>query len=291
MMLYEFWWAFGSCYTIVMAWLILNAKSWRVLIIVNTIPALISIVMMWFLPESPRWLLSNGNTEEAEKVLEMIARWNGTCCPMLQFKPPLKKEGEENTHGDFSKLLTLPVRLHGMYIIWAAFGFVFYGMSYVVADLFEADDDGRECDFDYSYLLLIYSTEFLGAAFPLMTIDSWGRVQTQVFWYVTSGASVLIVGLVHDSFTQLIASGVFMTAMMAASSVTWVHTPELYSTEIRSSAHCVANACTRLAAASASYWAYSGYSQAIVTGLFAIVCFLAAGLAFVLPETASMKLV
>ena len=49
-----------------------NNSCWRNMFYVGVIPAIILLVGMFFLPESPRWLLSKGHEAEAIKILEKI---------------------------------------------------------------------------------------------------------------------------------------------------------------------------------------------------------------------------
>jgi sugar porter (SP) family MFS transporter len=53
--------------------LIMGIHSWKVMFWVEAIPALIYGIAAWQLPESPRYLVSKGRMEEAEKVLSLIA--------------------------------------------------------------------------------------------------------------------------------------------------------------------------------------------------------------------------
>lgn len=54
------------------AWLGHYGSAWRVMLVIPTIPA----VMLWFgmlvMPESPRWLVANGQTPAAERLLDRI---------------------------------------------------------------------------------------------------------------------------------------------------------------------------------------------------------------------------
>jgi sugar porter (SP) family MFS transporter len=47
--------------------------SWRALTLVQVFPALCQICFIWFVPESPRWLISKDRNDEA---LRMLARWH-----------------------------------------------------------------------------------------------------------------------------------------------------------------------------------------------------------------------
>ncbi|MBS1660164.1 MAG: MFS transporter, partial [Bacteroidetes bacterium] len=47
-------------------------ESWRLMFLVGFIPALVLLIGMFFLPETPRWLISKGRVEEGKKILEKI---------------------------------------------------------------------------------------------------------------------------------------------------------------------------------------------------------------------------
>lgn len=49
-----------------------NLECWRPMLWVGVIPAVVLFVGMFFLPETPRWLMSKGREEEGEKVLRRI---------------------------------------------------------------------------------------------------------------------------------------------------------------------------------------------------------------------------
>lgn len=57
------------------AWLV---APWRYMNMVIHIPCFLIIVYYWVLSESVRWLLSKGKYNEAQKVLETVARVNKT---------------------------------------------------------------------------------------------------------------------------------------------------------------------------------------------------------------------
>ena len=50
----------------------ISEDSWRWMLGIQAIPSLLFFVMVFFVPESPRWLVKNGRDEEADKVLKAI---------------------------------------------------------------------------------------------------------------------------------------------------------------------------------------------------------------------------
>ncbi|XP_014669031.1 PREDICTED: synaptic vesicle glycoprotein 2C-like [Priapulus caudatus] len=83
-------WTIGNILVALLAWAIIphtdmghfsayTYSSWRVFILVCTVPLLTSAVMLIFLPESPKWLLENGKEEQCLAILaKMYAVNHGT---------------------------------------------------------------------------------------------------------------------------------------------------------------------------------------------------------------------
>ena len=51
--------------------------SWTLVIGVETLLNVVGCVMIFLIPESPRWLIEKGRTVEAMNAMATIARWNG----------------------------------------------------------------------------------------------------------------------------------------------------------------------------------------------------------------------
>ena len=56
-------------------------RNWRDLQLALTVAPIVFLTLMFFVPESPRWLLSKGKTVAAEKILRDIAKTNGQTLP------------------------------------------------------------------------------------------------------------------------------------------------------------------------------------------------------------------
>ncbi|ODM94867.1 Solute carrier family 22 member 1 [Orchesella cincta] len=55
------------------AWL---CSDWYLIGLSTSVPAIAIYIYLWYLPESPRWLLSIGKHEQASKILYKIAEAN-----------------------------------------------------------------------------------------------------------------------------------------------------------------------------------------------------------------------
>ena len=65
-----------------LAYLILNPLGWRWYIFVNVFPLVICIILlMWLLPESPRYLAVSEKTDQANEAVQRMAKLNGVTLP------------------------------------------------------------------------------------------------------------------------------------------------------------------------------------------------------------------
>ncbi|XP_075221741.1 synaptic vesicle glycoprotein 2B isoform X2 [Lycorma delicatula] len=80
-------WTLGNLFVASLAWLIIPSSigfyssnfvfnSWRVFLLICSIPSFIVAVLLYFLPESPKFLLSQGKTEDALAVFRQIYNIN-----------------------------------------------------------------------------------------------------------------------------------------------------------------------------------------------------------------------
>lgn len=51
-------------------------KPWRLFLVTCSLPALIAGISLWFMPESPKFVLGQGKPKEAIQILQKVDRWN-----------------------------------------------------------------------------------------------------------------------------------------------------------------------------------------------------------------------
>lgn len=98
--------------------------SWRVPYIIQIVPAGVVVLLVWFVPESPRWLFAKGKDEQAKKVL---IKYHGEGNPdsavvkleCEEIKHSLEAEAEltKGRWWDYSVLVKTPAARYRMWII------------------------------------------------------------------------------------------------------------------------------------------------------------------------------
>lgn len=159
------------------------------------------------------------------------------------------------------------------------------------------DGDEGSYHFDYAALIVSSSAEILGNLVMVATVDSWGRIPTQVVAYGTGGVALFILcwlaaagdesGTSVNSYRQTMVVLAFCTRMlmMISSCTTWVSTAEVLPTPIRATGQSAANAMARLGGFVCPFLVSQSFSLRTVGTILFVVATATAGLARNLPET------
>ncbi|KAK2580094.1 hypothetical protein KPH14_012374 [Odynerus spinipes] len=81
-------WAIGLILLAILSYVI---PDWRILQLAVSVPTAITVLYIWIIPESPRWLLAKNKLTEADMALERIAKYNG-CCTRIRRENAIKPE-------------------------------------------------------------------------------------------------------------------------------------------------------------------------------------------------------
>jgi len=299
LMYIEYFWTAGSMLVPIIAYVTLEIfGSWRVFVIACAIPCVFSLVSShWLVPESPRWLVAKGRGDEAMDILRNAAIVNGKD-PAVLFPPGFKIQGEivEET-SDYMELFKprwrkITTLLAG---VWTGFSLGYYGTILVVTKIFDENNDNGEDGkaFDYSAIFISSSAELIGTVLVIYFIDKIGRIPMQVASYVVGGLSLFLLCYFFGNVGRsvLVAlSFIARTVEMCGTSVTWISTAEIFSTEIRSTGHSATNAIARIGGFASPYLVSGGLSFKQIGAIMLLSHLITAFCASRLPETKGKEL-
>ena len=166
-------------------------RDWYSLQLVAYTP-LIALLVLWFLvPESPRWLLAKGRTDEAMNIIRKAADVNGKALPddiMNGASSGIEHGGEERqpTVLDLFRPRSIALRSFNMFYQWFSVTLCYYGLSFASTSL--AGDK-------YTNFMLSVSIEIPGYIFCILVMDCWGRRPILSFCQIISGVSCIGAGL------------------------------------------------------------------------------------------------
>lgn len=268
LLLIEYFWTAGSMAVPIVAYLTVGkGLSWNIFVLICAIPCIASFVMgAYLVPESPRWLLSQGRKDEALQILRDAAAVN-RLDSMTVYPSGTELQDEKEDTGKFADLLSpkwkaLTLSLWGC---WIGFAYCYYGTIIAVTRVFEVSDGEAMDDdlgngavnddinnagvqFDYQAIFISSSAELIGTALVVFLVDRAGRIASQVSAYLIGGVCLFLLCFFSESgnrpFLLCVSFGARVCEMMG-SCVTWVTTAEVLSTEIRTTGHSAANAVAR----------------------------------------------
>ncbi|RUS77365.1 hypothetical protein EGW08_014879 [Elysia chlorotica] len=214
-------------------------RYWRYLVAAMSFPALLFISYIWIIPESPRWLISRGKYDQAEKVLQKIAKSNKRQIPEGLLEDTFKEEKNSDTKKEAAKVWRLfshRILLFRTLIIAFnrfALDLTYYGISLNIGHL-----SGNL----YLNYTLSSVVETLATICVLLLIFRLGRRPLYGGSMVISAAGFLFSSLPiffgesDDSKFSVALVMVGKFGVSAAYAIIYVYCSEIFPTSVRSSA-------------------------------------------------------
>jgi putative MFS transporter len=253
--------------------------GWQSMFIIGAVPALIAIPLRVMLPESPRWLASQGRFAEADaaiKRIEDIAVKEGKVLPPLPRDLPLVREAKPR-FADLFKGIYLK-RTIAVWFIWIGAYFVTYGLTAWAPSLFNIVYH-LPVQTSLIYGMVFSAVGLGGALLAWYLIEAIGRRPMFI-----TGLGVCTVPLLSFAFIGpqsalsvllIVSAAFFFMSFLALGLATY--TAEIYPTQLRALGGGVASAFQRLASMAGPLvvgWILPGWgvnSVFVVFGLFSLM--------------------
>jgi sugar porter (SP) family MFS transporter len=294
--LYQFNIVFGILIAFLSNYLLRNVgeNAWRWMIGVEAFPALIYTLLIFTVPNSPRWLISKNRDEEAMDVLDLINPDGDSEQLLLE----IKTENESHTAGEniFMKKYRFPLIL--------AFLIAFFNqLSGINAFLYYSPRIFEEAGLGESTALLssigIGVTNVIFTLLGVFLIDRLGR---KTLMYIGSIGYIISLSLVSIAFFQNwggLAVPIFLFLFIAShaigqGAVIWVFISEIFPSHLRAKGQSFGSSTHWILAAiipSLVPVLFSTIGAGVVFMVFAIMMvFQLLFVIFMMPETKGLSL-
>src|SRR5580692_6281407 len=226
--------------TSLLGYLIIPAFGWRPMFVIAGVGSLIVWYLRKNLPESPRWLESQGRTEEAEALMQKIETESagGKPLPPIVVPPQIPQV----TASDMLRPPLLQRLIVGSWVLITIntliFGFVIFLPQFFLRQ-------GLTITNSLAYTLVLSAGSLVGCALGAYLSDAIGRR-----WSII-GASIvtIITGYIYARFDAasdpaivLSVGFILVVAIYIQTAILYgVYTPELFPTEIRLRANGICN--------------------------------------------------
>nr|XP_020444351.1 LOW QUALITY PROTEIN: solute carrier family 22 member 2-like [Monopterus albus] len=261
-------------------------SDWRWLQVAITAPYFLFLSYYCFIPESPRWLLSQSKSSKALEIAEAMAKENKM--KLLKNVETLTDDDGDSPMASYMDLVRTPkMRKHTLILMfnWFTSAVVYQGL------VMRLGIAGGNVYVDF---LLSALVEFPAALLILFSIERIGRRLPFASANIAAGASCFIAAFIPDSmfwFKTVVACigrlGITMTFEM----VVFVNT-ELYPTFVRNLGVAVCSTLCDIGGIAAPFLLYrlAVIWQELPLIIFGAIAFTAGGLVLLLPETRGVPL-
>jgi len=253
-MLYESLFSFGVLGASLAGVILVPWLGWKSMFYVGGIPAIIISVMVWKLPESPRWLIGKGRFAEADKLISQLEASTKNRLPIPETRiaalsAPVTKTRWSEVLSPFYRRRTIIV-----WMLWAMTYFVYYGIGTWLPSIYRTvyklsiQDSLRLALIANVLLVLVVITAGL-------LVDKVGRKAWFLGAFVVSAILMLALTLGGASTLAgvVILGSLTFAVLNSNATMLYLYTPEIYPTRMRAAGTGLATFFLRAASAAGPF--------------------------------------
>ncbi|XP_023211273.1 organic cation transporter protein-like [Centruroides sculpturatus] len=268
-------------------------RDWFYISLMCSVPFIPILAYWWFVPESPRWLVSQNRIDEAEEIVQKIAKVNKKTIEkdfLKKFLQQKKKEGYESqtlSSSSYLELLKYPNMRCRQFILcfdWAIISLVYAVLVYNAMNM-KIDD--------YLANAINSFSEIPGALIVMVAMDKIGRRLSLFLSMGIAGLGCLGVMFFPAEYiwTAIVLANIGKAGITGAFCLVFVYGCELFPTSLRNSALALPCLMGGIANVSSPFvLLLSRYQRTLPLILNGILCIAGAFAALILPETLNKHL-
>ena len=221
------------------------ATGWRWMFGSESIPAVLLLVMLFFVPESPRWLTKQGRGDEARRILARVDGEAHADAEMAEIEGALQQES-----GSLAQLFTPAMRIVLIIGVSLAVLQQVTGINvflYYAPEIFKSVA-GTNVDIALLQTIVVGAVNLLFTVIAIWTVDKVGRKPLMVIGAAGMGISLAAIGLAATfklvgTWLLVFMLGYIACFALSVGPVTWVILSEIFPTKIRGRAMAIAALC------------------------------------------------
>lgn len=228
--------------------------GWRLMFASAALPSALFAVLLFRIPESPRWLIEKSRVEEALGILKRIGGESYAAVEAAGIRASLSQK--QGTWGElFSRNLRFPLTVGiGLAILQQVTGinvFIYFGTT-----IFRNMSRATGVEAGMLQQIIIGGASLLATVVAVATVDHWGRKPLMVVGSIGMGVSLVAMGLMAQNMADPAAASGWMLLLiiiyivafgLSVGPVTWVILAEIFPTPVRGRALGLATFCLWMA--------------------------------------------
>lgn len=251
------------------------ADGWRYLAVVTSLPV---VMLLWWrrtLPESPRWLESQGRSVEANRIVSEIEAWFASRAIHLALAVSLAAmpASAPANAGAWQNVLTLwSPRLARTtavsWLMWFSVAFAYYSFfSWIPSLLLK---EGLTMTKSFGYSIAIYGAQIPGYFSAAWLNERIGRKAVVASYMLLGGMAAIALAFSYTG-VQIMAAGIALSFFMnGAFAGVYAYTPEVFPTAVRATGTGSSSSFGRIGSVSAPILVGLVYPTLGFLGVFAM---------------------